>query len=311
MPAKRKKKSANSLQGRLLRWCFHPRQLAVWFLMLAALWYWPSVKRKLPDVSTRDEYLISEADVSITPPPRWVPDNLVERVFARAGLDHQLSLQDPKLSEKVALAFHTHPWIERLVKVRKSFPARVHIEVVYRTPAAIVEVTGVGMQPVDRHGVLLPEEDFSTADIDRYPLIRGVVSNPIRRGQPWGDGGVESAAELAAVLNKSDREGQTLWRMLGLRAIEVPQQASFAQSADNLQLKLVTQGGSEILWGRRPSTTHPAELSVAQKLQRLTEYHRSYNGFDSAPNPYLIDIRHWQVTKRSLLSKPDEAPVRL
>ena len=228
-------------------------------------------------------------------------EDLVERVFQRAEFGDTLSLQDPRLSEKVALAFHTYPWIERLVKVTKSYPARVSVEVVYREPVAMVKLVSGGFLPVDRHGVLLPTSDFNRADIDRYPHVTNVTSIPIRRGEPWGDPAVAGAAELAGVLTMSDGEQASWWKALGLKAIIAP--SGVNTDASELQYRLETSGGSQIVWGRAPSTDYPAELTVAQKLERMAEYHRSYNGFDDAPAPFLIDVRGWQGTTRSLLAE--------
>ena len=98
--------------------------------------------------------------------------------------------------------------------------------------------------------------------------------------------------------------------MLGFKAIVAPRQVALADQTDDLQYRLVSKGNSEILWGRAPTTAHPAELTVAQKLERMAEYHRSYNGFDDAPAPFQIDIRHWQGTKRSLLATESPATSR-
>lgn len=300
---KRKTTKALTPGQRFARWLFRPLKLCV-AAAISALWLcWPAVQQKLPDLEVREEYQIGVEQIVITPPPRWVPENLVERVFDRANFDGPLSLQDPKLSEKIALAFHTHPWIERLQRVKKSYPAQVTVDVVYREPVAMVQVVGGGYLPVDRLGYLLPDEDFSPADIDRYPIIENVTSIPIRRGESWGDPVVVGAAELAGVLIGTDEGEQSWWRALGLKAIVAPRQVAVGDEVANLQFKLMTAGGSEILWGRAPSTKHPAALTVAQKLARMAEYHRSYNGFDDAPAPFSIDITDWQGTKRSLLAK--------
>ncbi|MCR9198603.1 MAG: hypothetical protein NXI04_08175 [Planctomycetaceae bacterium] len=269
---------------------------------VATVWLcWPTFREQLPSLEVRPEYAVGVEQISITPPPRWVPEDLVERVFQRAEFGDTLSLQDPRLSEKVALAFHTYPWIERLVKVTKSYPARVSVEVVYREPVAMVKLVSGGYLPVDRHGVLLPTSDFNRADIDRYPHVTNVTSIPIRRGEPWGDPAVAGAAELAGVLTMSDGEQASWWKALGLKAIIAP--SGVNTEVAELQYRLETSGGSQIVWGRAPSTDYPAELTVAQKLERMAEYHRSYNGFDDAPAPFLIDVRGWQGTTRSLLAE--------
>ncbi|APZ94386.1 hypothetical protein [Fuerstiella marisgermanici] len=298
-----KKKKALPLGQRIVRWVFRPMRL-VCAAALAMLWLcWPMVERQLPQLDNRDEYRIGVDQVVVTPPPRWVPEDIVAKVFARAGFDESLSLLDSDLSERVALAFYTYPWVERLKQVRKSFPARVYVEVVYREPVAMVEVVGGGYLPVDRHGHLLPEKDFSAADIDRYPVIKNVSTAPIGyHGESWGDPAVAGAAQLAAVLTAPNAAGQSWWNSLGLKTIFAPRRLAADDNIDDLQFELGTSGGSRIAWGRPPQSQHPGELTVAQKLERMAEYHRSQNGFDDGPARYLIDIRDWETTRRHLLA---------
>ena len=298
---RKKTTKKRSISQRLVQSFFRPVPLCV-VAVVATLWpCWPRFQQTLPELEVRPEYAVGVAQISITPPPRWVPEDVVDRVFRRAEFGDSLSLQDPRLSEKIALAFHTYPWIERLVKVSKSYPARVTVEVVYREPVAMVKLVSGGYLPVDRHGVLLPTSDFNRADIDRHPHIVNVTSPPIRRGEAWGDPAVAGAAELADVLTRSEGEQASWWKALGLKSIIAP--SSVGIDAADLQYRLETSGGSQIVWGRAPSTDYPAELQVAQKLERMAEYHRSYNGFDDAPAPFLIDVRGWQGTTRSLLAE--------
>lgn len=287
----------------LLNWFFRPRQLVITAL-IASLWLFaPIIARHLPQLERRPEYQISPQQVTLNPSPRWIPPDLVRQVFERAGFDGSESLLDESLSERVAAAFYTHPWIENVRSVRKSFPARLYVDVVYREPVAMVK--GVdGFYPIDRHAVLLPPKDFSAADTRRYPVIERVSSVPMGRlGQPWGDPAVSGAAELAAVLMSSDGEQNSWWKKLDLAAIMVPRRVAFASDADQLEYQLRTTGGSEILWGRSPGTRHPGELTVAQKLQRLDEYRRDYGSFDDTHGPWEIDIRPWNGIGRALLAR--------
>lgn len=237
--------------------------------------------------------------ITVTPPPRWVPENLVEEVLHRVDLDEKMSLQDPALSERIAAAFVTYPWIHKVHRVTKSFPARVHVEVTYRRPVAIVRGIG-GYYPIDELGCVLPGNDFSRSDIDRYPIVENISSVPdARQGQSWGDPAVEGAARLAALLMESQDAGPTLWESWKLSAIEAPTLSGLPDEDDDPEYRLRTAGGSTIIWGRAPGTEHPGELSVAKKLQRLTNYHQDYNGFDDAPVAYVLDVREWRGIART------------
>jgi hypothetical protein len=274
-------------------WFFQPRQLIISALIAMALITIPVLIRRMPNLDSRPEYQIGPEHVTITPAPGWVPQNLVRQVFEQAGLVERESLQDPALSEKIAAAFHVHPWIQKVVSVRKSYPARVHVEVVYREPVAMIR--GIdGYYPVDRRGVLLPAQDFSSDDVANFPVVERVASVPMGKlGEPWGDPVVSGAAELAAVLSK-EQNGKSWWKELELASILVPRRVALTESMDELQYELRTSGGSEILWGRGPQSTHPGELTVAQKIQRLANFHSDYGGFDDQHGPQKIDIRPWQ-----------------
>ena len=73
--------------------------------------------------------------------------------------------------------------------------------------------------------------------------------------------------------------------------------------ADELQYELRTAGGSRNLWGRGPESQHPGELTVALKIQRLSDFHAVYDGFDDQHGPYQIDIRPWHGIQRGVLAR--------
>lgn len=306
-----RKKSSTTLSQRFTRWLFSPMKLCMLAIVVIVWLFLPQWTASLPQLEDRPEYQINASQIQVTSLPRWIPDDIVDKVLARAGFHDSMSLLDPMLSEKVALAFHTHPWIERLVTVKKSYPARLHVEVVYRKPVALVEVAGGGYFPIDRLGYLLPNEDFRPADQARYPIVRGVQTAPMGYvGEAWGDPAVAGAAHLAETLTKETAAGASWWDALQLDSIIAPSVIAASETSDELQYRFETVGGSQIYWGRPPGTQHPGELTVDQKLERLAEYHRSYRGFDSSPSPFLIDIRHWQGTKRSLLAAEPAEGIR-
>lgn len=288
--------------SRLRKWIFRPRRLLIAATLAGTAvlspWWW----QMLPSLDDRPEYAVGPGNVVISPPPSWIPEDLTQQAFKRAGLGDRESLQNEELSERIAAAFHTHPWIQRVVSVRKEYPAKVHVELVYREPVAMVR--GVdGYYPVDRFGVLLPARDFHEIDVERLPLIDRVASVPLGGlGEPWGDPVVAGAAELAALLIRTE-QGTSWWKELSLSSILVPRRVALSDAADDLQYELRTIGGSEILWGRGPSSRHPGELSVAQKIQRLVDFRNDYGGFDDQHGPYQIDIRPWQGIQRGLLAR--------
>jgi hypothetical protein len=302
----KKKATASRLtmSQRITRWCFRPQRLVIAAGLALGALFWPQLHRSLPDVESQQEYQVGIDQITVTPPPRWIPEDLVSEVLHRVELDETMSLQDPTLSERIAAAFVTHPWILQVHRVTKSFPARVHVEVTYRTPVAIVHGVGGGYYAIDESGCVLPGNDFPRSDIDRYPIIENISSVPQgRQGQAWGDPAVAGAAQLAALLNIADDSGQTLWDTWSLSAIEAPSIVGLSDEELDLEYTVRTKGGSTIIWGRSPTTEHPGELAVAKKLQRLNDYHsdfRNDGGFDDASVPYVLDVRPWRGISRRM-----------
>ncbi len=284
-------------------WIFRPRTLMLAAACGFGLIAMPVLLRRLPSLEDRPEYVVTASEVTISPPPRWIPENLVQQVCERAGISDSESLHDPELTLRIAAAFTSHPWVDQVVSVRKSFPARIHVDVVYREPVAMVR--GIdGHYPVDRNGVLLPARDFSVTDVAQYPVIERVSSVPMGKlGESWGDPAVTGAAELAAVLNEDRQDGTSWWKELELASILVPQRVALTEDVEELQFELKTNGGSQILWGRGPGSQHPGELSVSQKVERLDRLHRDYGSFDDDHGPYVIDIRPWQGIERGVLAR--------
>lgn len=271
---------------------FQPRRLAL-IACLSALpvllpWLW----RQRPDLSTRDEYRVGFEQIVLDPPPALpVPEALIEQARRRADLAETWSALDPQLTKTLAVAFAGHPWIETVHEVRNDWPRPIVVKVTYRQPIARVSVK-TGFYAIDRHGVLLPPQDFTTAALEALPPVMGITTVPAGgAGHSWDDPAVLAAAELAEFLRPR-------WEAWSLRAIVAPRLESADTTADELSFALETTTGSRILWGRPPSTQHPGELTAAQKAGRLQKYLAEFGRFDRPSGPYEIDIRRWQEIAR-------------
>ncbi|MES2791926.1 MAG: hypothetical protein V4719_20095 [Planctomycetota bacterium] len=278
---------------------FQPWWLAGIALACGAIILAPRVVKSLPEIGNRPEYQLRVDDIQVTEIPQWVPRDLVAQVAAQAGMNPTRSVLDERLTSDLANAFRQNPWVDKVIKVSKTVPARVTIELVYRRPVAMVEVS-TGMLPVDGFGVLLPPTAFTPEDALRYPLITQPKSSPVGAvGKPWGDAQVIAAARLAAVLLPH-------WQDFRLSAIEIPTAVDLRAPLEELVFQLQTQGGSRIVWGRAPGVIYPLELSADQKIGRLEECLTRFGGFDQPDGPYEIDIRHFQEITRVRLTATKE-----
>jgi hypothetical protein len=252
----------------------------------------PWFVRQLPDLNSRPEYRLAFREIQLTPPPSGaVPNDILQQVQRQRDFADEVSILDPQLAKRIGQAVHQHPWIAAVREVRLSFPPQVIVEVEYRQPAALVSLQA-GLYPIDVDGVLLPPADFTSADQQRYPLIRNVRSVPSGpAGVSWGDPTVLAAARLADVLRRD-------WSELQLTAIIAPRPATAEIDPAELRFELTAQGGSKIVWGRAPGSGHPGELTAEQKIGRLRKYLAEFGRYDQPRGPYEIDIRHWQEISR-------------
>ncbi|MFQ5731492.1 MAG: cell division protein FtsQ/DivIB [Planctomycetaceae bacterium] len=276
------------------RWLQRPKVLAIVALVLCGVTAGPYLFSLLPDPAERKEYRFAIHKIETTPPPPGVPADIVDQVIRQAKIPDDVSLLEADLAENLARAFTAHPWVARVVEVKKSFPARVQVELEYREPVAMVEVAG-GLFPVDDEGVLLPPKDFSTASTRRFPLVRGVQSEPQGpAGRSWGDAVVRDVARLARHLGP-------FWKELELASIVIVGRGAAGDGSRDAKFELHTVDGSRILWGRAPGSDHPGELTAEQKIGRLKKYHHDFGRFDKPFGPYEIDIRHWrEITRRPI-----------
>jgi hypothetical protein len=266
--------------------------------LAAAAVFLPKTMRMLPDLRQGSQYRLETSRIEITPPPHWVPHDLVEEIKKTAGLPDELSLLDEDIAQRIASAFERHPWVKERVRVRTSVPARMRIDVVYREPVAMVRVSNgakSGLFPIDAAATVLPSADFSPAEIAKYPVIENVSSPPRGpAGMTWGDVRLEGAARLASVL-------QPHWKEFGLKSIRVPVRPETKR--DDLSYQLATSGGSRIIWGRPPGSRHPGELPAEKKIERMKYYLRHHGPFDSTHGPCEFDITHWRDISRKPLAE--------
>lgn len=286
---------------KLLRAIFQPKRLLLLAIVASVPFWQPLVGRFLPDLSDQPEFLVSGSEIEVNALPHWVPADLVAQVLEVAKLPPQLSLLSPELTEQLAHAFAQHPWVARVVEVRKqSSPPRLQVTLEFREPVCMVEMRD-GLYPLSADGTLLPSRDFSLAETAHYIKIQNVRSTPSGpEGTPWGDPTVAGACRLAESLRDH-------WADLQLKAIRAPKRTTAEVDLDELEYSLVTDGGSSILWGRAPGVDRPGELTVTQKIGRLEKYLADFGSFDRPAGPYEIDIRHWQQISRRRLAEDRNA----
>ncbi len=289
--AKRKAESApDGLAARMLPFLRQPYRGLLLVLVLAAgltggaYYGWQRVG---PQVTQGPDYLLEPEQIEITPPPPWIRSDVRGETVRDGGLSG-LSILDRELTVKIARAFGLHTWVEEVRRVRKEHPARVVVELAYRRPVAMVEVTmndRPGLLPVDVNGVLLPPGDFSAEqarDYLRVSLADATPAGPV--GTPWGDPRVDGAARIAAVL-------QEHWKQLGLYRVAVEHAESLPAASAEAVFVLSTRRGAQIVWGAAPLANSSADVKAALvKVERLVAYVEQHGPLDELNSGTQIDL---------------------
>ena len=292
-------RSDDGSEGGIAAMLWRPGVLVPVVLALVATVAVPKLIRELPELSEYPAYQLSRSAVQVIPEkPEWVPkDFLLTVTGSEMWPEDGTSIFDATLVERVAEAFADHRWVAGVERVERRVPAGVVVRLTFRRPVAWIETAG-GRVAVDVTGVRLPGEDLVGETAERYPVVRGVTSQPPAiDAVAWNDPGVVAAAQLAAEL-------ESYWEPFDLVAIVVQRRDPAVNSTgDHMVLELLTRGGSRVVWGRPPGTGHLGELTTAQKIGRIMQFISHFDSLDPPDGPFEINIRHWhEIIFRSLKS---------
>lgn len=235
-------------------------------------------------VARHPHYAVTADSVIITPQPDWIQADVKADVVRDASLS-QINLLDPQATVKIAHAFSLHTWVGQVRRVSKQPPSRVLVEIEYRRPVAMVEVTDngqPGLVPVDGSGIVLPPSEFTsrTRDYLRVQVGETVPGGPV--GTSWGDERVHGAAAIANTLLND-------WRKLDLHRISLPADSQLSKNPNEHLFELHTKDKVRIVWGRTPGRERTNECSAAEKVARLIRYVEKNGSFPA--NGSDFDVR--------------------
>ncbi len=278
------------------RFFFKPATLIVSAFLVSMAVMIPYIPHLLPDLSQQPEYQFPMDQIQVNTPNDWIPASLLSDVLKQSELPASVSLLQPDLCRKVAMAFEAHPWVKKVESVRITGEPALRAVLEYRTPVAFIETTS-GLYPVDVEGVILPPVDFAMSDTQRLPRVKNIRSQPTAGvGNPWNDEVVKAGAVLAARLTPNQNMDR-YWNRYQIKSIVAPtidetQLASKPITRDDMTFELATTGGSRIVWGKPPGADD-LEPTVEQKIGRLEQYVSRFGSFDAPSGPYRIDIRQF------------------
>ncbi len=234
-------------------------------------------------------YALQVENIEVTPQPKWIRSNVAEEVYNGSKLK-DLSVLERHASATIARAFDSHPWIRNTLRVQKAAGGKVKVDVEYRQPIAMVFYDAksspnkkapadsqLQFLPVDRDGVLLPTQDFSSEQVLDHLIIYAPGAAPMGLiGAPFGDNRINEAVKLCELLAPLRRE-------LKLERIYIDADPRAPNSNRwLLEIGSVAQKGAaarRYVWGHAPGQEGTNEPRADVKLARLIdEVHNSAQG---------------------------------
>ncbi|HMB02555.1 MAG TPA: hypothetical protein VKP69_02310, partial [Isosphaeraceae bacterium] len=249
------------------------------------------------------DYRLAFREITLDPPPpSWYRGGaaaFLDRVRDGDPSKQAVSVLGIDL-EELQRGFRLYCWVERVVRVERSYPNRLVVHLEYRKPVAVARgkvVPGrAKVEPdrvIDKDGVILPKGDIDEEAVNRLISVvdldppfdprpgRVWKSGDSSRGQERGDERVLAAAKLADFLETAQEREKTLPPALQLIAIHpIDKHTLFVQNGPS----------TIVLWGEAPGSEYPGQLSAEDKWAKLRDWVRA-NPNLQVESPYFLYLR--------------------
>ncbi len=236
--------------------------------------------------------------IYLTAQPQWVSSDLKQLVMGDVEDPGYVapSIMDTTLVPQTVASLRSVGWIENIDRVEKS-KTGLEIDLTYRRPIAVVEVTGgakKGLKKVkpqlfhiDRSATLMGGGIASSAE--NFLLIS--IHQPMYMDQliawsQWQDTRIQSAAAISDAV-------KDIWKPMGLYRLMTWRNRSNA-SDRRIPFQFWTYGGHRtgvrVIWGNAPGAELPGEASAAAKIEAMLAYVAKHGRFDKMTDRTL-DLR--------------------
>ncbi len=205
--------------------------------------------------------------VTLAGAPEWMDPKLsadLRTQVAHAMVDNPLNRRG--LTQAAEL-LRRNPWVQEVRQIRRRADGRVHVDAVFRAPAAVV-AGREGYHVVDRGGVLLERNvDRAATRFSQLPLVTGVsAAAPTHPGDRWEGTDINAALTLEETLRREPYAGQ-------ITAFDV----SHRDLNGRLSLVLYTNGPS-VVWGLAPGEERSIEPEAPVKISALRDWAYTHRG---------------------------------
>lgn len=193
----------------------------------------------------------------------WLPAPIQQDLVRIAREQLSADPFDQASLERATAALWSTGWFERINSIRRAPFGEIRVDAEWRTPTAIVSSKGRELL-VARNGEVLRLPPGTPVVKGSMPVIMSphqappVEDGDIACGKPWAGGDVQAAIALLRFL-------QTMPESRRIAGIDL---ADFGRTG---HLVLVTDIGSQIVWGSPPEEVGPGQVSVEKRRGRLKE----------------------------------------
>ena len=212
-------------------------------------------------IAARPEFLVQPGNVTLD--AAWVRVEEMKRDFVltsrdkkgRSILDTPVSIFEPKLAERVAVAYKASPWVRGVLSVRKEFPNRLEVKLDLRAPYAAIKRGHSGSNTyVSDDGVVLDPKVYVLTP-DQTSGLLPVVEIPSDAKPPalrkvWDDPAVTGGLEMLRLCKGALSN-------LRISLIEIEMQKTTPSkppvSMAWLSLGADSAKGPLVQWGRTPN----------------------------------------------------------
>ena len=243
---------------------------------------------------------VSAASLRLVKGPAWMTPAILAELdvgLLDPEFPQQFSLLDDGVLRRIAAAYETCVWVERVERIVKHDPrvdaSRPPLEIYlkFHRPAAFVESRG-GFCLVDSGGVRLP-------GVYREPrlggvellVISGVTSGPPNVGQVWSDARLDAGVRVAEAVGPKRR-------LFHLASVDVSNVGGRSDPRET-EIALFTDNGTRIKWGKAPTRDAALlqEKTPDEKVAYLDFVYKHLNGQVDGVLAY-IDIPNETVRRR-------------
>ncbi len=197
--------------------------------------------------------------------PEWVGpelETMLAETVARSIGPDQFQQADLVNAREALLATG---WFARVDQLRRVGDRTVEVTATLAEPFAVIrDVAGRQDHLVDTQGRLMPRV-FAAGEQTAYIAITGTTyDRPQRTGMMWAGTDITAALELLALI--ADQPGRTQ-----VAGIDV------ARHRKDGSIRLISDRGCTIIWGRAPGEEAVGDVPARQKLGYL-DYHYQHTG---------------------------------